>query len=79
MAVTTPSRKPSADISGLDVNIICFRTLNVACDNHYMKLLGRSNQTSVLAKQTKNGSRCTGTVDQMGADVLGVDVMALIH
>ena len=55
MPVTIFSNKTSGDIPGLDVSIICFCTINAACDSHYLKLLGTPYQ-----------SRYFGSVDQMG-------------
>ena len=54
VVVTTTSNKPTGDISGLDVNVICFCILNVACDKPYLKILDRT----------------FNKVIQMGADVL---------
>ena len=54
MVVTTTSNKPSGDISGLDINVICFCVLNVASDKSYLKLLDRTFDKVI----------------QMGADVL---------
>ena len=59
MVVTIRSKKKSGDISGLDIAINCLCTLNVDCDNHYLKLLGILHQ-----------NRCFDPVDQMGVDIL---------
>ena len=53
------SNKSSGDISGLDVSITCFCTINAACDSHYMKLPGTSHQ-----------SRYFGPVDQIRVHIL---------
>ena len=59
MLVAIISNKSTGYISGLDVSITCFSTINVACDSQYLKLLGAPYQ-----------SRYFGPVDQMGVDVL---------
>ena len=59
MLVIIISNKSSGDVSGLDVSIICFYTINAACDCHYLKLLGTPHQSSYF-----------GPLDQMGIDIL---------
>ena len=66
MLVTIISNKSSGYISGLDVSIVCFCTINATCDSHYLKLLG-----------TPHHKRYFGPVDQMRVDILRVDVMGV--
>ena len=59
MVVTTISSQTAGDILAYMSLIKCFSTLDIARDNHYLKLQGGLNQ-----------SRYLGKVDHMGIDVL---------
>ena len=71
VVVSITSNKPSEDISDLDVSIICFSAINLACDFHYLKLLGILHQNRYLGPVDQTG------VDILGADIMGVDVLDL--